>query len=52
VEVRKTRTFVKPSEGEVSLATLRVAPAEEAAAKNLLKMQARVAAEEAARKLG
>ncbi len=54
VEVRKTRTFVKPAEGEVSLETLRVAAAEDAARKEADEQTraaiARQLAEEAARK--
>jgi hypothetical protein len=41
--VRKTRTFVKPAEGEVSLETLRQAAAEDAARKEA-EEQARLAA--------
>jgi translation initiation factor IF-2 len=55
VEVRKTRTFVKPAEGEVSLETLRQAAIAEEAARKEAEEQARLAAErqqaeEAARK--
>lgn len=55
VEVRKTRTFVKPAEGEVSLETLRQAALAEEAARKEAEEQARLAverqqAEELARK--
>ncbi|MDO8418015.1 MAG: translation initiation factor IF-2 [Agitococcus sp.] len=45
VEVRKTRTFVKPAEGEVSLETLRQAALAEEAARKEVEEQARQAAE-------
>ena len=45
VEVRKTRTFVKPAEGEVSLETLRQAALAEEAARKEVEEQARLAAE-------
>lgn len=45
VEVRKTRTFVKPAEGEVSLETLRQAAIAEEIARKEAEEQARLAAE-------